>query len=195
MSSYLLIRIINKKKYEEYLNKYSEFEKLEKSYYDDSWSEVHKIIKDNSFVLMWSSRSSCLYQTFQKAMGYTSKSLTINSDGLQEAIAMLNKDYDYYKSELDYYNKNGFFKREITSKRIEDALSYLESIKKLVNEEKIDDIKMIVSKTKSEESDYQLYQEYVEELDDIDYAKTFTNALLIILEHIDDDVVLIYDMD
>ena len=126
---------------------------------------------------------------------FTSKSLTINSDGLQEAIAMLNKDYDYYKSELDYYNKNGFFKREITSKRIEDALSYLESIKKLVNEEKIDDIKTIVSKTKSEESDYQLYQEYVEELDDIDYAKTFTNALLIILEHIDDDVVLIYDMD
>ena len=52
MSSYLLIRIINKKKYEEYLNKYSEFEKLEKSYYDDSWSEVHKIIKDNSFVLI-----------------------------------------------------------------------------------------------------------------------------------------------
>ena len=72
MSSYLLIRIINKKKYEEYLNKYSEFEKLEKSYYDDSWREVHKIIKDNSFVLMWSSRSSCLYQTFQKAMGYFS---------------------------------------------------------------------------------------------------------------------------
>ena len=35
----------------------------------------------------------------------------------------------------------------------------------------------------------------MEELDDIDYAKTFTNALLIILEHIDDDVVLIYDMD
>ena len=195
MSSYLLIRIINKKKYEEYLNKYTEFEKLEKSYYDDSWSEVHKIIKDNSFVLMWSSRSSCLYQTFQKAMGQTFKSLTINSDGLQETIAMLNKDYDYYKSELDYYNKNGFFKREITSKRIEDALSYLESIKKLVNEEKIDDIKTIVSKTKSEESDYQLYQDYVEELDDIDYAKTFTNALLIILEHIDDDVVLIYDMD
>lgn len=195
MSSYLLIRIINKDKYEEYLNKYEEYEKLEKSYFDDDWSEVDKIINDNSFLLTWSSRSSCLYQTFQKTMGFTYKSLIINSDWLREVMEVLNKDYDYYKSELDYYNKNGYFKSEITSKRIEDALNYLESIKGIVNEEKIDNIKAIISEKNNNEGDYQLYQEYVEELDDVVNAKNTIDALLILLSHIDDDAVLIYNMD
>ena len=71
----------------------------------------------------------------------------------------------------------------------------MDSIKSIVNEEKIDDIKTIISKTNNDGPDCSFYQEYEEELDDIVYAKTIIEALLIILDHIDEDSLLIYDMD
>lgn len=194
MSSYLEIRIINKNKYEEYSNKYDEYEKMGKGFSDD-WDSVYKIINENSFVLIWSSRSFRLYQTFEEAMGFTYKSKIINAEGLKYALEIINKDYSYYNSKLDYYEKYGYFKNEINSKRMENAVNYLDSIKVLLNEEKIDNIKTMLLKIENDEGDYPYYNEIKDELDDIVHAKKVIEALLIFLDYIDNDSLLIYDMD
>ena len=186
---------MKKSEYNDYLKKYDEVKESGKKSYDDSWDDVYRIVNDNAFTLIWSSRSFKLYQIFQETMGYTWKTSIITSDGLKEALENLNKDYDIYNSEIEYYRKNGYFKSEITSNRIKDALNYLESIKGIANVEKIDNIKTILSKTTNSETDYSTYKECEEELDDIVFAKKIVEALLIFIDYIDDNSILVYDMD
>ena len=195
MSSYLSIRIIKNNDFEQFLTKYKELEELEIDFFDDKWDEVYKIINDNSFLLTWSSRSFKLYRAFDDEIGYTNKSTIIKREDLLSIIENLNKEYNHYNDIISFYKKHGFFKTDINSNRINDAINYLDLIKPLANEEKIEDIKTIILNCENDGNYFLDVEEYEEELDDIRHAKTFVEGLLIIYDYKDDDTFLIYDMD
>ena len=195
MSSYLSIRIIKNKDFEQFLTKYKELEELEIDFSDDKWAEAYKIINDNSFLLTWSSRSFKLYRVFDDEIGYTYKSTIIKREDLLSIIENLNKEYNHYNDIISFYKKYGFFKTDINSIRINDAINYLDLIKPLANEEKIEDIKTIILNCENDVNCFSDVEEYEEELDDIRHAKTFVEGLLIIYDYKDDDTFLIYDMD
>ena len=195
MSSYLNIRIIRKNDFEEYLNQCKKLEESNVSYWDDKWSKIYKIISDNSFVLAWSSRSFKLYRVFEDNIGYTTKSTVINKDDLESIAKQLQKEFDEYYDIVTFYKKHGYMKTDIKSKRIKEALEFLDSIKPLVNEEKLEDVKTIIFKNEIDD-DYNPYiEEYEDELYDIEHAKTLIDGLLLIYNYMDEDSCLIYDMD
>lgn len=195
MSSYLSIVITNKKTYEEYSKEYDKLDESNEDRWFIDYSPAFDLLRKNSFMLYCCSRSFEPYGVICDTCGYTDKYMILNKSSLNEALDDIRKKYDDIQGEIEYYKKYGGLRGQACSKRVKNAINYLDEISEYLNVEKIDNIKSLLLKVDNDDEYYFNIEEYEDELYELERAKTVLTALVIFYDETDDENIIIYMMD